>query len=813
MRRFSALVLLIAASVFVLGAVGSNIPSRLTSAAPKWRMVGPGAGGGFNAAMETGEGVLLVGGDVGGAFRSTDQGRTWLPLGMLNSSTTSGASSIFDRTNTSAWGFDPRTDSSVVFAGIEGGILRSIDGGRTFHARMCDSSGVTDWIHSIDVCRWHPDTVLMAWNQNFNNTTNGCIRYNVSRGLSDSVFSGTLWRRVGTQGLPTGDRFIKVRCKPNNAQFIYALSGTDGQVDASALGGSPRSFRLYRKRGSSGTVNTNFLGGNWTDISPGGAADSVWDFAIHPYNPDTIFATTFTGSMRTDGHSGTTWVRVHQDSAWRPIAAHTGALVMSARGPALEPALYIIDPIRDYSPSCTECGVWKATAPTQQNTAPVSNGPFTRIEDGTNWGTGWQFMQKWAYSRSERGVGNTIVASARDTQTFYWTSSLFCFKGDTTGVFQQMFTDFRSQGPAAGNHFWTGKAIGNTIPMASDAVRGFAAVGWWDLGIGITLDGGLTWQLSNDSAMTAGAGGWLGHGGDCSTIVVDPIQTRRVWAAQGTGKTNTTVILSTQYGRPGTWQASDLPLGFTYGLTLDETKLASNQGRTLFVTSNGDLYRSTSSGALWDLVWDRATVQDSGLIAVGAQGSNVLAGGPNGLWRATNGGADSSTYTKIFPMPSGWVISTTGSRYDVRHRGIHDIVWGKPNEVFVTISGTASGNPVYVNAAGDSFGVYRSTDAGVTWTKVHGGGYDDKFHITADGAWWVSSRSVGAGGGLTVGEGLFRSKNQGRSWEQMAVGTQWPSFGSICSDPDGEWIMVNVLGVGVLRADLGLDYVRQRRGR
>jgi hypothetical protein len=175
-------------------------------------------------------------------------------------------------------------------------------------------------------------------------------------------------------------------------------------------------------------------------------------------------------------------------------------------------------------------------------------------------------------------------------------------------------------------------------------------------------------------------------------------------------------------------------------------------------------------------------------------------------------------------MPSGWTIQTSGSRYDVRHRGIHDIVWNQPGEVFVTISGSSSstsGQELFVNAAGDSFGVYRSANYGVTWSKVHAGGvagignYDDRFHVAKDGSWWVSSRSVGAGGGITRGNGIWYSSNAGRTWKDMGANLPWPSVAAVTSDPvNASWIIITALGPGVFRADWpGIGFVPRGKAR
>lgn len=810
------------------------LATLVTATSLTWNMVGPGAGGAFNMMMDTPNGVLLLGGDVGGLFRSPDLGQNWLHIGKLNSAalvtggsaaTLYGNSTIYDRTNVSAFGIHPQptgVDSPIVYMGIEGGILRSVDGGRSFGARTCDSTSGTDWIASIAPCRWHPDTVLVAWHSGFGDSTRGCIRMSTNYGRDNA-----LWARVpmgASTGFPTqGLRLLKVGCKPNNASFMYALSGTDGLITNNT---NPLYSSLYRSRDG---------GATWDDITPGSRAldgDGAWDFLIHPYNPDTIFCTTWSGNISAGTYTGKTWVKVHQDSAFRPISAHTGSLAFSARGPTLEPAIYTIDVKRDYTTSgtCAECGVWKATAATQQNAPPVSNGPFSRIETGANWNWGWNFMDgshgDFAHSDSERGVANTIFTSAYDSTHFYWTTSLYAFKADTTGRFAPVYTDFKRAGPNTlglanpSDSYWKGRAVGNTIPMALSAGGGVVAAGWFDLGIGVSRDGGLTWQMANDSATTLGAGGWFGHGGDCPAILVDPNKPSTIWAAQGTGKTAQKIIRSTQYGQPGTWTTVMSTNGFVTDIELDPTSAVGN--RTLFAISNGDYYRSTDDGQNWSLVWDRASgTNDSCFRVVAARGQNVWIGGPGGLWYSSTGGATSGSFAYQFPMPSGWTVpSTVGAATDMRYVGVHDIV-ARKGETFVCITGsTSTTDPVYVNTATppDSFGVYRSADNGTTWTKLKGMSYADHFNTSVDGSWWITSRIATSGGGFGngTGEGIFRSFNKGRTWTQVGNnGLAWPAAQSIVTDPmNGEWVIVNSLGSGVYRASLpGVAFVPKRRAR
>src|SRR5262249_33714054 len=159
-------------------------------------------------------------------------------------------------------------------------------------------------------------------------------------------------------------------------------------------------------------------------------------------------------------------------------------------------------------------------------------------------------------------------------------------------------------------------------------------------------DGGASWQPSNDAAFT---GAWSGKGGSCLTILADPARPEVVWACQGEEPGGTRLIRSTGSGAPRSWAGtSGGPDGFIGGLSLDPQSPVG--ARTLYVTSNGDVYKSLNDGQSWSLVFDC----DSCYVTA-ASGSTAFAGGQKGLWRSVDGGATwSETGSSTFHMaPSG----------------------------------------------------------------------------------------------------------------------------------------------------------------
>src|SRR3989442_8652390 len=74
-RSLSSCVLMLAA-----GLLGPS----LARADAGWTNVSPGAGGAFTCVGAGPGGVIIVGSDISGAYRSTDRGASWTNIGYLN---------------------------------------------------------------------------------------------------------------------------------------------------------------------------------------------------------------------------------------------------------------------------------------------------------------------------------------------------------------------------------------------------------------------------------------------------------------------------------------------------------------------------------------------------------------------------------------------------------------------------------------------------------------------------------------------------------------------------------------------------------
>ncbi|MGW3309065.1 cellulose binding domain-containing protein [Streptomyces sp. NPDC001073] len=198
------------------------------------------------------------------------------------------------------------------------------------------------------------------------------------------------------------------------------------------------------------------------------------------------------------------------------------------------------------------------------------------------------------------------------------------------------------------------------------------------------IGGAYRWQESTKTwTPLLDSVGWdeWGHTGVVS-LASDPVAPDKVYAAVGTytnswDPTNGAVLRSADRG--GSWQKTDLP--FKLGGNMP----GRGMGERLAVDPNKDsvLYLGAPSG--------------------------------KGLWRSTDSGVTWSQVTN-FPNVGTYVQDPTDtSGYANDNQGI---VWVTFDESTGT-AGTAT-RTIYVGVADQANAVYRSTDAGATWSRVAG---------------------------------------------------------------------------------------------
>ena len=214
-------------------------------------------------------------------FRSRDGGKNWekLPVEMAMECSIGSpriTALVVDSSN-------PKN----VWVGVEiDGVYRSLDGGDSWSKV---EEGVEDPdIHGIAVA---PGNVLVS----------------TPREVFASNDVGESWRSlVKTQDFPLGYcRWVAV--KPDDPAVVLAANGSGAY-------------------GSTGGIQRSNDGGqSWQAMPlPVAPNSSVWDFAFHPSDPNTIVANTLYGELYTSSDGGNTWDKLQREFgevravAWMP---------------------------------------------------------------------------------------------------------------------------------------------------------------------------------------------------------------------------------------------------------------------------------------------------------------------------------------------------------------------------------------------------------------------------------------------------------------------------------------------------------------
>jgi photosystem II stability/assembly factor-like uncharacterized protein len=233
----------------------------------------------------TGEGLQRPDLSVGdGIYKSTDAGKTWTNLGLKDALQIGGLA------------IDPKNENRVFVAALghpygpntERGVYRTLDGGKTWDRVLYKDENTGAIQVTIDP---NNSNIVYAdlWAARQGPWENGAWQGPES-GLYKSADGGTTWTKL-TKGLPTVEQGlgrIGFCIAPSNSNRMYAT------VDAPQLGG------LYR---------SDDAGESWTRMSEDGR---LWgrgsDFAevkVDPKNADIVYSANVVTWKSTDG--GKTW--------------------------------------------------------------------------------------------------------------------------------------------------------------------------------------------------------------------------------------------------------------------------------------------------------------------------------------------------------------------------------------------------------------------------------------------------------------------------------------------------------------------------
>ncbi len=723
--------------VLVLVAAGCVAAAAGDTPTTPWQPINPGGGGWFERVTVGTDGTIIACSDLSGAYRSTDGGDTWDNVGFSRGLAT---------THTACAAIHP-ADPSIVLLGTDDGVYRSIDGAITFDAHVL----VGGYVEHIAFDPQTPATVYAGWHPEYDA---------VDGEVYKSTDAGLHWAPAVGQ-IPAGRRIIKLVVADDPLHCVYVLTGTGRFATGPA--------NVYRS--SDGGASWFAVGDIFNDL--------VVDVAVDKTDPNTLYASVTDPNALAPGHL---YKSTDRGESWTHLARRGGHIWLDADDPQ---TIRMIEPELQFPWLDDMHGIWESTA-------GGAEGSWVRVSGVDEWERGWSGAY-WAFGATSAAGG--FAEDPSDSAALYWVNAQFAYATFDKG--RTVVQRYCVEADAPGSNRWRSRGLDNTVPIAlavSEADPNQVYAGFFDLGTMRSLDGGATWTPVNDPNAT---GGWEGAGGHTWSIVADPQIAGVVWATQAEDpNTPGTLLMSGDAG--DTWLAlgrGDLPAAPLLGLSLDPSSPAA--GRILFLTGEGDVYRSRDGGFTWTRVLANGGLRFTAVDPLDAR--YVYAGGESGLWRSAAGG-DPGSWTEIgLPEMHG----TDGGVPFWGWEGVFDI---RPDPV----------RPgwLYVVVVGPDRGLYRSYDHGTTWPAGEAPLLVNDFlrrvaidPTDADILYVTSSSAFDSGGYESGSLGVLRSLDGGETWTPINEGLSWPFAMPIVLRPgDPGVVLIGAPGPGLHKRRCGAGW-------
>ena len=285
---------------------------RSTDAGETWERVGEGVSGAVTAVAVSrseragGHGVVYAGTEPSALYRSEDGGETWRELAGMRELPSAPEWSFPPRPETShvrAIAPDPNAGGAVYVAIEAGALVRSFDGGETWHDRVPDGPRDT---HTLAA---HPQAPRRLYSA----AGDGFMRPGM--GYSESPDGGETWERIA-EGL--------------RQHYLWGLAvdPADPERVVVSAAGSPR--EAHNPAGARSEIYRKEAGSPWRKATEGLPATEGRVAAIlaaHEAEPGVFYALTNGGLYRSPDE-GTSWERM--EVAWpdRYLRQRPGALAV-----------------------------------------------------------------------------------------------------------------------------------------------------------------------------------------------------------------------------------------------------------------------------------------------------------------------------------------------------------------------------------------------------------------------------------------------------------------------------------------------------
>ena len=712
-----------------------------------WVRTNPGGGGAIAMVGATADGTIVSASDLSGIYTSSNNGASWEVFGATQGLT---------ETHISSLGFHPQNGKTFII-GTGLGVFKTTDGGHTvtksqleLHANRgigyIESIGMAISDNSIGYLAHYED-----WLPEFT--------------FMKTTDAGDSWTIVNTTGIPADARVIKILVDQNNADIVYALTGKArfGCTDPN----------LYR------SVNG---GSNWTRIGKvNGVFPQILDFDLHPTDATIIYMSTFilapnscnlpfwqyiadTGAFYKSTDSGTSFQKISDQNG----VDHSG-IISVGTNPNNISLINIINTDNNEPNS----GTWK-----------TSDGGSTWSQTGLV--GGWDIVcahPDYAFGFSSNAIVKTLTKDRFNPDRLYGAFGQWSWSTLDGG---NHINNISCKEISTDHYLSTGldNINGNWLDV-NDNNPNIIYMGAYDLGFWYSKNHGASWKRNYPDVTTYPQySWWAGGGSNCNFVLSDPARENVVWATFSADQPDTkgTLFKSTEYGE--NWNISNTglkPLGLEmHGISIDVNSPVTN--RTLYLTQEGDVFKSTDDGAHWTKIFINGGLKFTEVDKKNDQ--LVYAGGENGFWRSIDGG---TTWNEVglpemhfsTTIPNAIMRPDIVPTYDDLEVNPPIVAW---QGVFDIKADPNIENRVYVVVYGTDKGLYRSDDAGISWTKIYTNSKMRGIAIAPTNSniiYTSSSLNYHSGGFDNSSLGILVSYDAGSTWAFANDGMAWTNGGRL----------------------------------
>ncbi|MET8096188.1 cellulose binding domain-containing protein [Streptomyces sp. NPDC005236] len=595
----------------------------------------------------------------GAVLRSSDRGASWqkadLPFKL--------GGNMPGRGMGERLAVDPNKNSVLYLGAPSGkGLWRSTDAGASW-SQVTAFPNVGNYAQdSTDTSGYASDNQGIVWVTFDESTgTRGSATQTVYVGVADkdnAVYRSTDGGTTWSRlpGQPTGYLAHKGVLDAVNGYLYLAYSDKGGPYD----GGKGQLWRYATRTGT------------WTNISPVAEADTYYGFSgltVDRQHPGTVMATGYSSwwpdtQIFRSTDSGGTWTKAWDYTSY-PNRSNRYTMDVSS-------VPWLTFGANPSPPEQTPKLGWMTEGLEIDpfDSARMMYGTGATVygtENLTNWDSGSQFTVKPMVQGLEETAVNDLASPPSGAPLLSALGDIGGFRHtDLTKVPSMMFTS---------PNLTTTTSLDYAETNSNTVVR----VGDLDSGphIGFSTDNGANWFAGSDPSGVTGGG----------TVAAASDGSRFVWSPAGTG-----VQYTTGFGT--SWSASS---GIPAGAVVESDRV---DPKTFYGFKSGKFYVSSDGGATF-------TASAAGNLPAGdtvrfkalpgTKGDVWLAGGASdgayGLWHSTDGGA---TFTKLSGVDQADTIG------------------------FGKATAGASYQTLYTSAKiGGVRGIFRSTDKGVSWTRIN----------------------------------------------------------------------------------------------